>query len=67
LQSSYQNLFVDSLTAAARLCFTWAEQQPEAVTDRGRKDLPREQVVRVAAQMKDQLKTGRQREASPPI
>jgi len=39
LQSSYQNLFVDSLTAAARLCFTWAEQQPEAVTDRGRKDL----------------------------
>jgi hypothetical protein len=36
---SYQILFVDSLTAAARLCFTWAEQQPEAVTDRGRKDL----------------------------
>jgi GTPase SAR1 family protein len=37
--ASYQNLFVDSLTAAARLCFTWSEQQPEAVTDRGRKDL----------------------------
>jgi hypothetical protein len=37
--ASYQILFVDSLTAAARLCFTWAEQQPEAVTDRGRKDL----------------------------
>jgi hypothetical protein len=36
---SYQTLFVDSLTQAARLCFTWAEQQPEAVTDRGRKDL----------------------------
>jgi hypothetical protein len=36
---SYQNLFVDSLTAAARLSFTWAEQQPEAFTDRGRKDL----------------------------
>jgi hypothetical protein len=35
----YQILFVDSLTAAARLCFTWAEQQPEAVTDRGRKDI----------------------------
>jgi hypothetical protein len=37
--ASYQILFVDSLTAAARLCFTWAEQQPEATTDRGRKDL----------------------------
>jgi hypothetical protein len=37
--ASYQTLFVDSLTAAARLCFTWAEQQPEALTDRGRKDL----------------------------
>jgi AAA domain-containing protein len=35
----YQILFVDSLTAAGRLCFTWAEQQPEAYTDRGRKDL----------------------------
>jgi energy-coupling factor transporter ATP-binding protein EcfA2 len=35
----YQVLFVDSLTAAGRLCFTWAEQQPEAFTDRGRKDL----------------------------
>jgi hypothetical protein len=32
-------LFVDSLTAAARLCFTWAEQQPESFTDRGKKDL----------------------------
>jgi hypothetical protein len=37
--ASYQTLFVDSLTAAARLCFTWAEQQSEAFTDRGRKDL----------------------------
>jgi hypothetical protein len=37
--ASYQILFVDSLTAAARLCFTWAEQQPEALTDRGRKDV----------------------------
>src|SRR5262249_60185143 len=36
---SYASLFVDSLTAAGRLCFTWAEQQPEAFTDRGRKDL----------------------------
>jgi len=37
--TGYQILFVDSLTAAGRLCFTWAEQQPEAATDRGRKDL----------------------------
>jgi AAA domain-containing protein len=37
--ASYQILFVDSLTAASRLSFTWAEQQPEAYTDRGRKDL----------------------------
>jgi DNA polymerase III delta prime subunit len=32
-------LFVDSLTATARHCFTHSEQQPEAFTDRGRKDL----------------------------
>jgi hypothetical protein len=37
--AGYQILFVDSLTAAARLCFSWSEQQPEAFTDRGRKDL----------------------------
>jgi energy-coupling factor transporter ATP-binding protein EcfA2 len=37
--TGYQILFADSLTAAGRLCFTWAEQQPEAFTDRGRKDL----------------------------
>src|SRR5262249_37925567 len=37
--ASYQTLFVDSLTAAARISFAWAEQQPEAFTDRGRKDL----------------------------
>ena len=37
--AKYQTLFIDSLTAAARLCFTHAEQQPEAFTDRGRKDL----------------------------
>jgi len=39
LGSSFSLLFVDSLTAAGRLCFGWAEQQPEAFTDRGRKDL----------------------------
>jgi hypothetical protein len=36
---SYSTLFVDSLTAAGRLCFGWSELQPEAFTDRGRKDL----------------------------
>ena len=37
--AGYRILFVDSLTAAGRLCFAWSEQQPEAFTDRGRKDL----------------------------
>src|SRR5262249_49926796 len=37
--AKYQTLFVDSLTAAARLCFAHCERQPEAVSDRGRKDL----------------------------
>jgi hypothetical protein len=37
--ASYEILFVDSLTAASRLSLTCAEQQPEAYTDRGRKDL----------------------------
>ena len=37
--STFNTLFVDSLTAASRLCFTWAEQQPEPVTNRGYKDL----------------------------
>jgi hypothetical protein len=36
---SFDILFIDSLTGAGRLCFTHAEQQPEALTDRGRKDL----------------------------
>jgi hypothetical protein len=35
----YDTLFVDSLTAAGRICFSWSEQQPEAFTDRGKKDL----------------------------
>jgi hypothetical protein len=37
--ASYQILFVDSLTAASRLSFTHAEQQPESFNERGRKDL----------------------------
>jgi hypothetical protein len=36
----YETLFVDSITAASRLSFTWAEQQPEAFSERtGKKDL----------------------------
>jgi hypothetical protein len=37
--AGYQILFVDSLTAASRLSFTYAEQQPEAFNERGKKDL----------------------------
>jgi hypothetical protein len=37
--ASYRILFVDSLTAGARLSFAAAEQAPEATSDRGRKDL----------------------------
>jgi hypothetical protein len=36
----YQTLFVDSITAISRLSFRWAEQQPEAFSDRsGKKDV----------------------------
>ena len=36
----YNTIFVDSLTAISRLSFRWAEQQPEAFSERsGRKDL----------------------------
>ena len=36
----YQTIFVDSITAVSRLSFRWAEQQPEAVSERtGRKDI----------------------------
>jgi hypothetical protein len=36
----YDTIFVDSLTAITRLSFRWAEQQPEAVSERtGRKDI----------------------------
>ncbi len=37
--ADFEIVFVDSLTEAARLSFTHAEQQPEAVSDRGKKDL----------------------------
>ena len=35
----FSTLFVDSITDAARRCFTWCEQQPDSFTDRGKKDL----------------------------
>jgi hypothetical protein len=36
----YTTLFIDSITAAGRLSFAWASQQPEAFSDRsGKKDL----------------------------
>jgi hypothetical protein len=36
----YDTLFLDSLTAAGRLCFQWAAQQPEAFSERsGKRDL----------------------------
>jgi hypothetical protein len=37
--AQYSTFFIDSLTAAGRLFFTHAEQLPEAVNERGRKDL----------------------------
>jgi hypothetical protein len=37
--SPFKILFVDSVTAAARLCFRRCQQQPDAISDRGRKDL----------------------------
>ncbi len=35
----FDTYFVDSVTVAARLCFQWSEQQPEAFTERGKKDV----------------------------
>jgi hypothetical protein len=37
---SYSTFFIDSLTAVGRLCFAWASQQPEALSERtGKRDL----------------------------
>jgi AAA domain len=36
---SYTTLFIDSLSEAARRCLTWALQQPESFTERGKRDL----------------------------
>jgi AAA domain len=36
----YQTFFIDSITAAGRLCFAWSSHQPEAFSDRsGKRDL----------------------------
>ena len=37
--ASYKTLFVDSISEASRRCRVWAEQQPEAFNERGRKNL----------------------------
>jgi hypothetical protein len=37
--SRYSTFVVDSITAAGRLCFAWASQQPEASSGRGQRDL----------------------------
>jgi hypothetical protein len=36
--SRYETFFVDSITAAGRLCFGWSSQQPEAFASGGKKD-----------------------------
>jgi hypothetical protein len=33
----YETYFIDSITVAGRLCFRWASQQPEAISDRNGK------------------------------
>jgi hypothetical protein len=35
----YDTYFIDSITVASRFCFTWAQQQPDAFTDRGKQDV----------------------------
>jgi hypothetical protein len=37
--SRYETVFIDSITAVGRLCFAWSSQQPEAISDRGKRDL----------------------------
>ena len=38
--NKYTNYFINSITAAGRLCFAWSSQQPEAVSERtGKRDL----------------------------
>jgi len=35
----YQTVFIDSITVAGRLCFTWASQQPESFNAQGKPDV----------------------------
>jgi AAA domain len=35
----YSIYFIDSITGGGRLCFAWSQQQPEAFTSAGKKDL----------------------------
>jgi hypothetical protein len=35
----YQVIFIDSLTALARICFRWCEGQPESLSPSGKKDI----------------------------
>jgi len=37
--AKYKTIFLDSLTVASRMCFAWAEHQPEAFNKQGQKDL----------------------------
>jgi hypothetical protein len=38
--AKYHTIFIDSFTAAGRLCFGWSQQQPEAFSERsGKRDL----------------------------
>jgi hypothetical protein len=37
--ADFETLFIDSLSELSRRCLRWAEQQPEAFSERGRKDL----------------------------
>ena len=37
--SKYRTFFIDSITAVGRLCFQWSSQQPEAISERGKKNL----------------------------
>jgi hypothetical protein len=37
--AKYATYFIDSITVATRLCFRWAEQQPESFNDKNKKNL----------------------------
>lgn len=37
--AKYETVFIDSITVAGRLCFTWASQQPESFNNQGKPDV----------------------------